>query len=386
MGMGDGAIGIISSIMSMGFLFNLTTLVLMKRLKKVKKLVIVGECLCLVFFAALYLLPFLDASLSVKTFLAVFCITAGYLSKFTVSSILYKWANDFVAPEKRATFTGFKEMTSVLSGIGITLGAGLLMDRFAEKGDLSTAFLIIAVSILIFDVCCFVSLMNIQDAMITAGDPKKQEFRTVLKKTLGNRSFRHVIIMTAIADASRYTAYSFYGTYKNQELMMSMSLISIVNVVGSLMYVVLAQPVGRYSDRTSYAKGLRLCYIFAAAAYLVNVFCTPKTWYLMIVFTVLFGINNAGRNANTNNILYSYVDAEYFPQAMAIRNAIAGLIGFLCALGAGKLLTALQDTGNQLFGVTIYGQQILSLIAFLMMLFGVIYDKTVVEKQKIMLQ
>ena len=386
MGLSDDTIGVVSSIISMAFLFQLLTLLLMKRLKNVKKLVIVGECGSLLFFGAVYLLPLTGFSVQAKTVLVFVLITAGYFSKYLVSSILYKWANSYVSPNKRAAFSGFKEMTSVLAGIGITLSAGLLMDHYTDTGRLEGAFIIIAATILFFDLLCFISLLLVKDGTVTSGDTRKQSMKSVFRNTLGNAAYRKMVLMTTIADAPRFLAVSFFGTYKNKELMMNMSLVSVVNIIGSVMYVLFAQPMGRYADKTSYARGLRLCNTFALAAFAVAIFCVPSTWYLMIVFQVLFGIHNAGKYANTNNIIYSYADQEYFVQAMSIRSAISGIFGFLCALLGGKLLSSVQTAGNQIFGVPVYGQQVLSLLSAALLIFSIFYDKFVLEKQKILVQ
>ena len=94
----------------------------------------------------------------------------------------------------------------------------------------------------------------------------------------------------------------------------------------------------------------------------------------------------AGINQNLYNITYSYVDSRYFVQASAIKNSIGGLCGFGASLVASRLLSAVQANGNTIFGITVYGQQVLSAISFVLMICAILYTKFVIEKQKVMIQ
>ena len=106
----------------------------------------------------------------------------------------------------------------------------------------------------------------------------------------------------------------------------------------------------------------------------------------MVVFTILYNVGMAGIEANFLNITYSYVKEDYFVEASAIKNSIGGVLSFVASLVGGWILNAVQQNGNQLFGIPVYGQQILSAISLLILIVGLIFAHTVVEKQKTMLQ
>ena len=91
----------------------------------------------------------------------------------------------------------------------------------------------------------------------------------------------------------------------------------------------------------------------------------------------------AGIHQNLNNITYSYVDSKYFVQASAIKNSIGGLCGFGASMLGSRILDAVQKNGNTLFGITVYGQQILSAISLAIVLMGIVFVNLVMEKQKI---
>ena len=95
---------------------------------------------------------------------------------------------------------------------------------------------------------------------------------------------------------------------------------------------------------------------------------------------------HAGVGANLLNVTYSYVNEKYISEAMAIKNSISGICGFLASLAASALLANIQANGNTFLGIQVYGQQVLSAISFAIMVAAVVFTKLVIEKQKTMVQ
>ena len=86
------------------------------------------------------------------------------------------------------------------------------------------------------------------------------------------------------------------------------------------------------------------------------------------------------------NIVYSYIPKEYFVQASAIKNCVGGVCGFVISIFAGMLLERIQSNGNEIFGIHVYGQQVLSLISFALLVVAILFTKFVMEKEKSMIQ
>jgi hypothetical protein len=150
--------------------------------------------------------------------------------------------------------------------------------------------------------------------------------------------------------------------------------------------LIFSKPVARYSDKHSFAKGLQLGLTIAMVSFFVNIFTTDVAWYLVVVFTILFNTSFAGITANTLNICYSYVDANFITDAMAVKNCICGIIGFVASILGGIVLGYVQNNGNMFMGIHIYGQQLLSAVSFLFCLGAVLFIKFVVSKQKVIVQ
>ena len=86
------------------------------------------------------------------------------------------------------------------------------------------------------------------------------------------------------------------------------------------------------------------------------------------------------------NICYSYVPKEYFVQASAIKNCVGGVCGFVVSIFAGMLLEHIQSNGNTFLGIPVYGQQVLSLVSFVLLVAAILFTKFVMEKERSMIQ
>lgn len=384
-GISDSVIGIISSFVQFSFLFQLVSLWLINVLTNVKRAVVIFDTLSQVLYICMYFIPFLELDVRTKTFLVILGILLAYFSKYLVSSILFKWANSYVEPHKRGTFSAIKEMISLFCGMVFSLSVGFVIDKYEFAGNIKGGFMFIIIVLSILNIMNFVSLVLIKDGTVTDSSAHISA-KDLLYNTLGNKNFRNVIILLSMWSVATGVTTGFMGTFKTNDLLLSVGLVQVINVVANGFRLVFSVPIGKFSDKRSYAKGIELALVIAAVGFAVNIFTTNKTWWLIIVYTALYNVSIAGTNANKFNITYSYVKSDYIAQAMAIQNCISGVLGFLAALVGSRILAIVQSNGNMLFGLHIYGQQLLSAISLVIVVIAIIYDRTVVEKQSIKVQ
>ena len=385
MGIADSVTGIIASLVSFSFLFQLLSIAIVKRMRNTKKTAIILHTVGMLFFTSVYLVPFLPIeSVRVKTILVGAGIILGYIFYYSVQKIIFKWANGFVSPTKRGEYSATKEMISLITGIVFTIIIGYVMDHFEMLNNIKGSFIFTAASMLILTVCHFISLMLIKNEEHEKGE--NIPFGEVIKNTLGNKNFRNVIIMHTIFSISTHFTTGFLGTFKTKDLLISVGTVQIINMIGNLTRFAISKPFGRYSDKHTFIGGIKLAYLICASAFLINVFTTPATWWLMIGYTTLYAVSVAGTNQNSFNIIYSYVDQKYFVQASAIKSSISGILGFGSSLVGSRILAFVQANGNSLFGLPVYGQQLLSLISFAGIICAFLFAHFVVGKQKVMIQ
>ena len=385
-GISDALAGIISSFITLAFVVQLASIFLVRLKVSAKRLTIFFDTLSIFSYMFLFFVPFITQDKTLRTVLVVLSVLIAYIGKYLINSIAFKWANSYVEPTKRARFSANKEMISLFTGMIFTTIVGIVIDRYESLGDLEGAFLFIGVGVLVLNIVNFISFSLIKKDSKEEQTDNSQPFKEVIKNTLGNKNFRSVIVLTVIFNIASYFTVGFIGVFKTNDLMMSMLLIQIINVVANFARMLISKPIAKYSDKFSYAKGMQLGLMISAAGYLAIVFTTKATWFLMIVYVVLHNCSLAGTNQNSFNIAYSYVDSKYITQAMAIKNSIGGICGFFASLAGGKILSVIQANGNTLFGMPVYGQQVLALISVVMLVVAIIYIRKVIAKQKVMIQ
>ena len=387
-GISDALIGVISSFVSLAFLCQLFSIFVVQRIRNTKRFVIFFHALSRMFFMGLYLIPFLPFAYKYKELLVILCILLAYFGNYFVTSMLYKWCNSHVNPHHRAEFSAGKEMISLITGISVSLGAGWIIDRYEALDNLQGGFIFCAIAIFIFSLCDLICLFLVKKDVTPAAKAPVVPFREVLKNTLGNKNYRNVVILTVLWYIAAYLSTGFLGTYKinPHELAFSVSMVQIIDLIGNMGRFFVSKPFGRYSDRTSFARGLKMAFMFAALSFAALVFVTPSTRYLIIVQALLYRICLAGSNQNMMNITYSYVDNRYFVQATAIKNSIAGLCGFGASLLGSRILAWVQANDNRVFGIPMYGQQLLGLISCTITVGIILFVHFVIQKQTVMKQ
>ncbi|MCD7755662.1 MAG: MFS transporter [Firmicutes bacterium] len=386
LGLSDAAIGIVSSLTSLAFLVQLGTIFLMQHIRNVKKTVIFLDISSMLCFMATYLLPFLEAPQVLRTALVFATIGGGFGLKYLQLNLYYKWGQSFVRPGGRGTFSAKNEAISQAAGVAFTLVIGAVVDYYDRVGRLETSFLVIACVIACLTVVNFVMLLSIQSYSRREAVSQQKPIRDVLKNTLGNPNFRHVIVMISLYDIGRYLTVGFLGTYKTQDLLLTVGTVEIINVCASVLRCVLSRPAGKWADRTSFAHVYQMGLWLCAFSFLLLMFTTPDRWWLVIGYTLCYHGSMAAIPGNANNMTYSYVPIDYFVQAQAIRSSIAGVLGFLASILGSRILSFIQANGNCLFGIPVYGQQVLAALSLFVILGAIAYNQCVISKQKIILQ
>ena len=382
LGFKDSTTGIILSLISLAFLFQLFSLYLVKKIVNTKLTAILFHFTSQIFFMSLYLVPFFPIPSPYKKIIVVACILIAYFGNYVVTSVIFNWGMSFVDVKKRGVFGANKEMISLASGIVFSLVMGYAVDKFAENGNIEGGFIFTAAALLasaLLDLTCLLIMKN--DVKEKKNEGEESIF-SVIKKLFKNRAFISMVILSSLWNIANYSVAGFMGTYKLIDLGLTVGAVQIINIVACLSRFAVSRPFGAYADKTSYSKGITLGFTIAALSFLVNVFTSPSIWQMVIVFTILYNVCMAGIYQNNLNMTYTYVEKKYFVQATAIKSAISGVCGFLSAIVAGEILDAVQKNGNKVFGIEMRGQQLLSAIAFVITVILILFVHFVVEKQK----
>lgn len=388
-GLDDSTTGIIQSLISVAFLFQLCSIFVVQRITNVKKVAATVHGIGQLLFMSLYLVPFMPFAKEYQTVIIFVCFLVGYFGNYLVTSVIFRWGNSYVDPGKRARYAATKEMISLLTGVIVTLVMSMVIDHYEAAGDLRTGFIFTAIVMAVVCAIDFICLLLIKNRV--SEPPKKEDiipFKVVLKTLFTNKGFVCVVILTLIWQFANYMTLGFMGTYKLGELGMDIDTVTFINIAGQMGRFALSRPIGRYTDKRSYAKGITLGLTIVATSFFINIFTSPSCWWLVIVYTVIYNVAMAGIGQNLFNIVYNFVDEKLFVQASAIKNSIGGLCGFGASFLGGLIVKLVQGNAAEgttaivIGGMEIYAQQILSLISFLFAVGAIIFTRVFLEKQK----
>lgn len=389
LGISDDKIGVISSLISLSFIFQLFSIILIPKIKNSKLFSCIIHGLGQLLFSTLFLLPFLDINENIKRVLVVLIILLAYFMNYIANSIIYRWGNSFVDPNKRAVFSAKKEIISLISGALIQLISGKIIDNYIDTNNLDGGFLFIAISIAIFSILDLLTLIfmnkeRINEEKIENNSSNEEEsfFRTIFI-LFKNKKFIKLVICASLYTMAIYTTTGFLGTYKINELNMSMTLVQVLAILGVLSRALFSIPLGKYADKHSFVKGFTLGLIIYVVSFIFLMFTAPTTWYFMIFYVIIYNIGCGATSGNLYNAVYSYVDNKHFSQAFALSNSIRGISGFLISIIAGKILECIQSNSNIVLGINIYGQQILAFISLIILIINIIFNKFFLEKEHV---
>ena len=100
-----------------------------------------------------------------------------------------------------------------------------------------------------------------------------------------------------------------------------------------------------------------------------------------MIYYILYAVGMAGINSGGINLIYEHVSPEQRVCALALKNTLAGIAGFLTTLAASRLVAYIQANGNSFLGMQVYAQQVTSAISVVLVGLTILYLNTVVIKR-----
>ena len=372
LGMSDSLTGILSSMISLGCLFQLLSVPLHP--KRQKPFVVILSIVNQVLFLLLYVIPLGGGSKNLKIVLFIATIFLAYLTYYLAHPKKINWLMSLVDDRQRGSFTANKEIVSLLAGMAFSFGMGAVVDHFAEKGEIRTAFILSAVVLLVLTVLHTASMVFTVEKPLPVAE-KKNTLQNV-KILLKNKKILRVAAVFVLYYISTYCATPFYGTYLIHEMAFSLKLITALGIVGSVSRIAASKFWGRYADRTSFSAMVKRSMLVLAVGYVCMGFAAPATGVVFYtLYILLHGIALGGVNSAMINLVFDYAPAEQRSDALAICQAAAGVAGFLATLAASPLVSYIQGNGNRLFGLPLYAQQVVSIISVLFLVFAYLLIK-----------
>lgn len=380
LGFSDSLTGILSSVISLGCLFQLLSLSL--RRKRVKFFVIIFSILNQLLFMLLYVIPLTCLQKQTKIVLFVILIFSAYIIYNIVHPKKINWLMSLVDDKNRGNFTANKEIVSLVSGMIFTFLMGTVIDYYSETGRIRLAFTFSAIVIFILMVLHSLTLIFSVEKEIPQ-NPKKNFLETFFE-LVKNKNVITVTVIFILYYISTYISTPFYGTYQIGELGLNLKFVSAIVMCGSISRIFVSKFWGKYADKKTFAVMIEKCFIFLGLSQLCVIFAVPSTGKIMfILYNILHGIALGGINSALINLIFDYVPIEKRADSLAITQAFAGFTGFLTTLCISPLVSYIQNNGNKIFGLTLYAQQFVTILALLFTVIAIFYIRYVFIRKKV---
>lgn len=374
LGFSDSLTGILSSIVSLGCLFQILSL--FYRRARYKKPVILFTVINELLFMSLFLIPLLSLNGQFKTALFVVAIISAYLLMNFAAPKMGAWMISLVDDRQRGRFTANKEIFSLITGMIFSFSMGALVDHFAAANQLRIAFTICAIVIFVLMVG-----HNLCLALTVEPEPQQGEakdLRANIRSVLSNKPLLKAAVVQVFYYVATYSVTPFFGTYLIGELNLSLKWVSGMAMMGSIVRILVSRYWGAYADKNSFARMTERCLIIFAISYLCTALATPGNGKVMFVLYYVFhSISLGGLNSAITNLIYDYTPQPQRADSLAICRAASGLIGFVTTLAASPVIAYVQQRGNTFLGLSIYGQQLLSLFGFAVVIIAIFYVRFV---------
>lgn len=379
-GISDTLTGILTSFVSLGCGFQVIAIFLANK-RPVKRWVTALHSLNQLFFALVYLVPFIELTKAQKTALFIVFLLLGHIVNNVVNSPKINWFMSLVDDKKRGSFTAGKEMASLIGGMVFSFAMGAVIDHFEIIGDINGAFIVCGLSIFVLMLAHSATLIFSKEKPVE--DIEKISTKQLLSELVKDKNLFKVILIAILWNVAVYSATPFYGSYQIKELGFTMTFVSILSAAYAIIRSIFSRPMGKYADKYSFAKMLNICFIIALVGFSVNIFTVPKNGKIFYtIYYILYAVSMAGINSATVNLIYDYVDKEKRIGALALSRMFSGFAGFFTTLAVSPLVSYIQNNGNVFFGLNVYAQQVVSALAVVLITVLIVYLNLVVKKIK----
>lgn len=377
LGISDSVTGILSALTSIGCSFQILAIFFLNN-RKIKTPVTILHTVNQLCFTCIYVVPFFEIPKTVKIAVFIVLLLSGHIINNVVQSPKINWFMSLIDNNKRGRFTANKEIISLLGGMLFSFVMGNVIDKYEAEGNVTGAFTVCGITIFVLSVLHFLTLI-----LSIEKEPQIKEnmpIKVMLKGLITDSSFIKIILVSVLWAVASHISTPFYGTYQIKELGFSMTFVSILSAVYAVCRSIFSRPLGRYADKYTFTKMLNICFTVAALSFSVNIFTVPASGKITYtVYYILHAIAMAGINSGGINLIYERVNVNMRVCALALKNTLAGIAGFLTTLVMSRFVEYIQASGNKIFGFNVYAQQVVSAFSAVVVILLIVYLNTVVR-------
>jgi MFS family permease len=399
LGISDSKNGTISSLAVLACIFQPVATILTRNLKKFKLFVCFTAITQRLLFTFIFFIPFLNLQSDIKIWLFVFCFLMAHIMLQMGAPAAQDWIASLVPQKLRGKYFGIRDLTSVFVISISMLVSGVILDYFKNNNNILTAFMVIGIIILVLTIINIISLSLISEPKYSDVNERGKELHGRLAKNshknhnssflsdLGgvfkDKRFKKVLILNIIWNISLFISATYNAIYLFKELSLPYTFIMTVVFIVNIIRIFVTTIWSKLGDKYGMARILKYAFLFLGINYLVLAFTVPQNAYIMFCIGSVFGAIAWGFiGVGILGVQLDYTPIKKRIAYMSINSSIAGICGFIFSVIGGFILNYIQAVKPTIFGKVIYGQQILNLISFFVIIITILYIKFSLQKEK----
>lgn len=354
-----------------------------QRYKKRKPFVSAGAIIHRSLFTLMFFVPLFIKDTTSRIITVTIMFASSHFIGAFINPAASNWLISLTPQRVRGRYFSIRELYSLILVSVTTLIAGVILDKFRVGDSRQTGFVLLGVIVGSLSIANFISLAQVMEPETLEEATKGVRLTKTIKMVLTSKSFRPVLVMNIIYNIGMQIAVPYNGIYLVGTVKLSYTLISIVGFAASILKALIVRKWGKLADRTSWANVCKLSIGIVGISHVLNIFLIPSTGQWLYPTVALFSnIGWAAIGIAILNVQYDYAPLKGRTMYIGVCGASTGLLGFSGVFLGSWILDIVEKFKPTLFGLEIFGQQILMLISGTILILCSIYIYKVVEKEQ----
>ncbi len=390
-GMSDGVIGTVLSLVTLGAVFQLIAMNRVQRFSKFKPFVS-ASVLQKVWFGVIFIIPlFSMKELWMQIIICSIFLFAQIASQMGVPASM-DWIASLVPSNERGKYFSRKDAFAVFFTVFGMFVMGVLLDVTKGK-HLKLGFLLIGIVLILLALLNFISFVKMKEPRTRLMNAEGKELHgSLAKKELKKQShesfgirweiryafssdrFRKALMLNLLWTTAFYIGMPFNNSYQVKELGLSYTYIMLITLVTAILRVAITPGIGKKADRSG--SPLMLLWTLASIGlyYLTMIFTVPENGKIFFtVATIFAAVGWSFIAIGLFNIQLMCVDRTRRMQQYTILSGVSGLYGFLISVVGGVMVDCFQKNRFLIGGRLIFAQQWMNLFGLLFILLTMTY-------------
>ena len=343
LGLSDRIIGLYVALKSIMCLVQIFSASIFSRIGQSKKVTLTLYSLYRLFGAMPILIPFISNDIAIRIIL--FMISIFFYEVFGQIGYtpLVNWRMSILKVEDRSKFYATKNLIQNTLVMGVSFGAGILLDKYTNGGNEFKGFAILFL---------FIVIINIIDIYLRASTYKpdiheeKVNIIETIKEPLKDLKFRKILIFTALYTLSLNVGIQYLSLFELKYLEISYTYASILNVILALVNACCGLLWAKIYNKRGWKSIIMPMLIAYTFMFILLSNMTMSIKFILPIIFTLYGIGESAYGLFDHNVIYESAQDKYKTVYLSVNKTVCGIISILVPILTSLIMTDENNANN----------------------------------------